>query len=434
MNIDTKKINVGIGFVTGRKHFKTVVKSHLDGWRQSGFLDRKKYALHLFVAYDLKYSGTHASDYHITDDEVLDSVDSAHYLGNGAIANEARELVAQKVLSPAEAKLLFGEGYAMKRNAVLHFALKSKMDYLIFLDDDEYPVANIRVGDGLAWKGQEVLSTHIQNLQYCDMTHGHHCGYISPIPSMGFSEVFAENDFRVLMDTISNDIVTWESVKAKQADGGVTFAELAVINNQEVEEVEELGGMKFISGANLGFNLKNLDKIFPFYNPPGARGEDTFLSTCIRACTIRKVPCYTFHDAYSAYPYLLSGVLPNQLKTMSANTSAIYTRFFKACIGWIRYKPLLLYITAQTEYSARIDGMRENLNLLIPKLCAYFGNEDFQGLLKELDFYHAHVVEHFEDFQATKCAWLKVVTRLKAAQTSTGLPRRVGLSRPSTEA
>ncbi|MGL4790150.1 MAG: hypothetical protein ACRCW1_01970 [Anaerotignaceae bacterium] len=113
------------------------------------------------------------------------------------------------------------------------------------------------------------------------MTHGHHCGYISPIPTINFNQTFTENDFRLLMDTISNDIITWDSIKAKLVDGGVTFAHVHVMNNSEVEEVEKLGGMKFISGANLGFNLENLDKIFPFYNPPGARGEDTFLSTSI---------------------------------------------------------------------------------------------------------------------------------------------------------
>lgn len=416
MNIETKKINVGIGFVTGRKNFKDVVKSYLDNWRQSVQADRKKYALHLFVAYDLKYMSTNANDYQMTENEILGSVDSTHYLGSGAIANEARELVEQKVLSQAQARLLFGEGYAMKRNAVLYFALKCKMDYLIFLDDDEYPVANIRVDNSIVWKGQEVLSAHIQNLQYCDMTHGHHCGYISPIPSIKFNELFKENDFQMLMDTLSNDIVTWDSIKEKLSDGGVTFAQLAAINKQTVEEVAKVGGMKFISGANLGFNLKNLDKIFPFYNPPGARGEDTFMSTCISACIIRKVPCYTFHDAYSAYHCLLSGVLPNRLKSMTTDTSANYTRFLKACIGWIRYKPLLLYITAQTEYSAQIDEMKKNLSLLIPKLCTYFKNEDFQVLCKELDFYHAHVAEHFEDFQATKNAWLKVVERLKPGQ------------------
>lgn len=416
MSLKTKKINVGIGFVTGRKNFKTVMKSYLDSWKQMGLLDRKKYALHLFVAYDLKYLGTEATDYRMTEEEVLRSVDSAYYLSSAFIANEARKLAEKKLLSVKETKLIFGEGYAMKRNAVLYFAMKNKMDCLIFLDDDEYPIANIQVDGGIAWKGQEVLATHIQNILHCDMTHGHHCGYISPIPQIKFNETFTEEDFKTFIETISNDIITWESVREKMENGGVSFAALDAINSCEVREVKEVGGMKFISGANLGINLENLDKLFPFYNPPGARGEDTFLSTCIGECTIRKVPCYTFHDAYSAYPCLLSGVLPNTLKAMSANTTTIYNRFLKACIGWIRYKPLLLYITRREEYELQIKTMRKNLNFIIPKICKYFGNEDFSTILKELDFYDSHVKEHFADFENTKAAWLKAVASLRTKQ------------------
>lgn len=413
MNNENKKINIGIGFVTGRKNFKKVVRAYLNSWKESGLLDRKKYALHLFVAYDLKYFGTEASDYKITEEDILGLVDSAHYLGNAAIANEARELVLEKTITAAQAKLIFGEGYAMKRNAVLYYALKCKMDSLIFLDDDEYPIANVRMGDSVVWKGQEVLSTHIQNIRHCDMTHGHHCGYISPIPQINFDERFTEADFQVFIETISNDIIEWDSVKQKMADGGVSFADLDVIEHRGCIEVKEVGGMKFVSGANLGLNLQNPDKLFPFYNPPGARGEDTFLSTCIGECTIRKVPCYTFHDAYCAYQGLLSGVLPNQFKTMNVSTASIYKRFLKASIGWIRYKPLLLYITRAEDYEAEIAQMQQQLERVIPKLCAYFGNEDFRAIQKELALYHAQVKEHFHDFEDTKCAWLKVMAGLK---------------------
>lgn len=408
MKLETKKINVGIGFVTGRKNFKNVVKSYLNNWNESGVLDRKKYALHLFVAYDLKYTGTEVSDYKITDEELLGTVDTAHYLGNMAIANEVRSLVESKTISAEEAKLVFGEGYGMKRNAVMYFALKNKMDSLIFLDDDEYPIANIQIGDSTVWKGQEVLSTHIQNIQHCDMTYGYHCGYISPIPQINFNKKFTEDDFRIFIETISNDIIMWDSVKEKMKDGGVSFAELDKIENRRIEEVKQANGMKFISGANLGFNLKNPGKIFPFYNPPNARGEDTFLSTCIGECTIRKVPCYTFHDAYSAYPSLLSGVLPNKFKVMNASAATIYKRFLKASIGWVRYKPLLLFITRRTQYAIEIAKMRESLNLVIPKICDYFGNDDFRVVIKELDFYDAHVREHFQEFENTKRAWIKI--------------------------
>ena len=85
------------------------------------------------------------SDYMITDETLTDTVDSAYYLGASAITNEAQSLVGKNVITLEEAELIFGEGYAMKRNAVLYFALKTQMDYLIFLDDDEYPIANIKI-------------------------------------------------------------------------------------------------------------------------------------------------------------------------------------------------------------------------------------------------------------------------------------------------
>ena len=413
MKIEKKKINVGVGFVTGRKNFKNVVKTYVDNWNESGLVDNKKYALHLFVAYDLKYKSTKLSDYKITDEEIMDMVDSAYYLGDSSIITEAQYLVEKKVISLKEAKLIFGEGYAMKRNAVLYFALKNKMDYLIFLDDDEYPIATIKINDSIVWKGQEVLSTHINNIKDVDMTHGHHCGYISPIPHLNFNDKLSEDDFRIFIESISNDIINWDSIKQKMNDGGVTYADLDIINSDITKDVKEINGMKFISGSNLGFNLKHIDKLFPFYNPPGARGEDTFLSTCISEYNIRKVPCYTFHDGFSNYEHLLLGVLPNQLKAMRADSSVINKRFLKACIGWIRYKPLLIYITQRNSYETEIMKMKEKLSNVIPKICDYFGNEEFKKILDELEFYDDHVEEHYKDFENTKLAWEKVMNFIK---------------------
>jgi len=407
------KINVGIGFVTGRKNFRSVAKTYVNNWNESSIIDSSDYALHLFVAYDLAYKTTKRSDYQISDEEILNTVDSAFYISNSAIENEVRHLIGTNDITRKESRLIFGEGYAMKRNSVLYFALKNKMDYLIFLDDDEYPIAPIQMSDSTVWKGQEVLSTHIANLGHCDMTHGHHCGYISPIPYLEFNEKLSEAEFGTFVEAISNDIITWKSVKEKMLNGGVTYADIDIIESKKIEIVKETYGMKFISGANLGFNLKDTDKLFPFYNPPGARGEDTFLSTCLSECTIRKIPCYTFHDGFSTYQNLLLGVLPNKLKTMNAQASnVIAKRFLQATIGWIRYKPLLLYITDKENYKSEIQKIRENLSRVLPQICGYFGNDKFKDILKELDYFDKHVEKHYRDFQATKKAWIKIVEYL----------------------
>ncbi|MEI7885694.1 MAG: hypothetical protein WCI30_10160 [Clostridia bacterium] len=411
------KMNVGVGFVTGRKSFKNLVKTYLENWNESMLGSGGKCSMNLFVAYDLQYTKTKVKDYKISDEEILDMVDSAYYLGNASIANEAEYLIEKEIVTRQEAKLIFGDGYAMKRNAVLYFALKNKMDYLIFLDDDEYPIANIKLGESMVWKGQEVLKTHIKNIKKADMTHGHHCGYISPIPYVEFNEKLTENEFRIFIESISNDIVNWDSVKQKMLDGGISYADLEIINNETVEYVKEINGMKFVSGANIGFNLKNLAKIFPFYNPPGARGEDTFLSTMIGECDIIKVPCYTFHDGFSAYPKLLLGVLPNKLKAMKADSIINNKRFLKATIGWIRYKPLLLYITQRDKYEEEIQKIKDNLTKVLPKICDYFGTKEYMHILSELDFFHTHVEEHYQDFEDTKDTWIKIIQFLNQNET-----------------
>lgn len=407
--IKSKKINIGIGFVTGRKNFLSVVRTYLYDWNNSEEGNSKKYALHLFVAYDLKFTNTELSDYQITDEEILAMVDSVHYLGPSAIANEAGSLVNKKVISAKEARIIFGEGYARKRNAVLYFALLNKMDALIFFDDDEYPVANVRMDGRLAWEGQSVLASHIRTIFQADMTAGFHCGYISPVPSMAFNEKLREEDFRTLMEAVSNDIISWESVKEKMEDGGITYGDESVIAFGTAEAVPAVNGMKFISGANLGMNLKNLSKLYPFYNPPGARGEDTFLSTCICENVVMRIPVYTFHDGFSACGGLLSGALPNSLKTMKSNSPVITKRFLKALIGWVRYKPLLLYITENDGYEARMEEMERQLKDVIPRLCDYYGNQDFSVILREFAYYRGHVKEHFEEFTTAKRAWIKMM-------------------------
>ncbi|MDQ5984251.1 MAG: hypothetical protein RUMPE_01291 [Eubacteriales bacterium SKADARSKE-1] len=407
-----KKINVGIGFATGRKRFPDVLKTYVNNWNDSDF-GNKNIAVHLFIAYDLSYKNTKESDFKTFDAETLSLVASAHYLSNSIIASEAQEMVHKKIISKKEAALIFSGGYAGKRNAILYYAIKNKMDYLIFIDDDEYPVAVVKTKNHLAWVGQEVFATHLKYLPNCDITHGHHCGYISPIPSFEFNENLSEDEFKIFIEAISNDIITWDSIKEKIDSGGVQYADKNILEDISSHTVEEIGGMKFISGANLGINLKSPEKIFAFYNPPKARGEDTFLSTCLGSANTQKVPCYTFHDGFEEYTNLLFGVLPTKLKPIEPNSAFIQKRFYNAAVGWSRYKPLLLYITKRENYEVEINNMQKSLAFVLPKISKYFGNDSFNKILDEVVYYSQHVKEHFNSFQKTKVAWTKIMRCMK---------------------
>jgi len=403
--------------MTGRKSFKSVLRTYVDSWNESRqSAPARDVALHLFVAYDLTYSNTEVADYTVTDDKVVRAVASAHYITGSSIRTEAQGLVKRKILTSKEAKLLFGgQGYGAKRNAILYLAVKDNLDYLIFLDDDEYPLATIRIGDRDFWTGQPVIATHLKYLPESDITQGHHCGYVSPIPQFEWNDQLSKNDFRLFIEAISNDILNWDSIEELMGSRGVTYADRSIIEAIQAEEIPETDGMKFISGSNLGLNLKPCSRLRPFYSPPGARGEDAFLSTSLSDRKVIRIPSYVFHDGFSYYQHLLRGVLPSTLRAVPSRDAYAARRFLKACIGWIRYKPMLTYVINREGYEAEITSIKERLAIAVPRLCAYFGTDDFNRIPIELEHYHRHVKDHFRDFEDAKIAWARVMASLEDA-------------------
>lgn len=402
-------IMVGIGFATGRKNFQKVLKTQIYNWKDSGLVENKRISLNLLVAYDLTYQKTKATDFTKVPRELAEQIDQKIFIGRSSVKEEINDLILKNVITLEEAHLIFGKGYAATRNAVLYNAIKQHMDYLIFLDDDEYPMAVTNTRKTAIWSGQHVLSTHLKYIARADITHGNHCGYVSPIPFVEFNEIMTEDIFRSFIGAISNDIVNWDTIKTVMNNGGVTYADTNKLINDEAIEVPEINHAKFISGANLCINLTDPRRVYPFYNPPGARGEDTFLSTCLSERHVLRVPCYTFHDGFSTYNHLLDGVLPLQLKFIKADTEQIITRFYKACIGWIRYKPLLLYITQPERYEEMIEEMQSQLQKVLPKICVYFGQPEFMNVLTELKKYHKNVEKHYHEFLETKRIWANLM-------------------------
>jgi hypothetical protein len=386
-----KSAQVGIGFAAGRKSFQKVLKTYVYNWRESGLHEKGHYRLNLLVAYDLKYANTISTDYTNVSQDLIDMIEDTCFIGSNVINKEIDFLTRRNVISEREAKLFFGSGYAAKRNAVLYMAVKNGIDYLIFLDDDEYPLAVTHNRSTALWSGQSVLSTHLDYIKDADITNGYHCGYISPIPYMEFNDKMTEEDFKLFIRAVSNDIINWDSIRAVMNNGGVTYADTNVLIRETAEEVAEVDHTKFISGANLCINLTDPCRIRPFYNPPGARGEDTFLSTCLSDRRVLRVPCYTFHDGFSTYNHLLDGVLPIDLQYIRADSEQIVGRFFRAAIGWVRYKPLLIYITQNERYEEKINEMRQLLSVSLPKLCDYFKKDNFMKISNELDKYDANV-------------------------------------------
>ncbi len=406
-----KTIQLGIGFATGRKSFRKVLNAYIRNWSEA----RKqlppdyKISLNLFVAYDTDYLKTQSTDYTNLSQDIVDQFDQIVFLGAKNALRSIEQLQQRAEFTKTELRSVFGSGYAGKRNAILYAALERHMDYLLFLDDDEYPLAVTKSRDVCLWSGQHVILSHLLEIPNADYTNGLHCGYISPIPQIPFSSAFTEEDFRAFIEAISNDIINWDNMRTLMQSGGVTYASTDILMKKHPEEVREVNQCKFISGANLCINLTKPERTFPFYNPPGARGEDTFLSTMLHDRTVLEIPVYAFHDGFSSYKNILSGVLPTELEPIKADAPNIVARFLSACIGWVRYKPLLVYLTNPGGYENEIQRMRETLTNVLPKLAAYFQNDGFLNILNELEEYQANAKKHAAQLNLAQRTWQKLV-------------------------
>ena len=409
--MESEKRTLGIGFATGRKSFRKVLKAYVYSWKQAlkRNEDLRRIGLTLFVAYDLDYSHTQSTDFTNLPQDIVDVFENIVFLGTKHAQRSVLHLIDDGTITQRDAKMLFGTGYGGKRNAILYAALENQVDYLMYLDDDEYPVAVTKSRDVCLWGGQHVLPGHLRHIEHADITNGHHCGYISPIPQIAFNEVLTEDTFRLFIEAISNDIISWDSIRRKMKSGGVTYANTSILTSDEATDVREENHCKFISGANLCINLTKPERTFPFYNPPGARGEDTFLSTLLSERTVKRIPYYTFHDGFSAYNHVLDGVLPVELAPITTADARTVTRFYKACLGWVRYKPLLTYLTRRDSYESRIERMKDALQESIPAVCRYFGRPEFEELLPQLERYHRNVRRHERQFTEVQMVWQKML-------------------------
>ena len=402
-----KEINFGIGFVTGRANVCRIINSYYKEILEQVKKYEKKVNITIFVLFDTKYQQTPREEFYNINAEVYKDI-KVRYITPEDIKEEVKKLTARNNMNVDDMEFFLGHGHAKGRNTVMYYAIKYKMDYLLFWDDDEYPVATSKENGKNVWLRQDNILRHIEFMEKekTDVTIGYHCGYISPIPYIDFNDKFTEQDLKEFIEVISNDIISWESIREKMKNNnGVTYAKKELANGNGAYEIKSDGIGKWVAGSTLCLNLNNRDKIPAFYNPPLARGEDTFFSTLLGNSKIYRIPVYHFHDGFLKYTEIMDGIYPKSLRKINIKEDRIKSRFLKATIGWIKYKPLLLYIKDREAYRNEINEMVEKLQIIVPKLNEMFNDNCFSALLEELEIYDRDVEKHYEDYIRTNEIW-----------------------------
>ena len=384
---------IGLGFVTGRANVCNILNNTYLHLIEQFKDHNKNVEIIVFILFDTEYQGTPRKEFYKVNSKVQDYF-KIIYITPESLNEEKDVLLKNNTVNEKEFNLFFGHGHAKGRNTVMYFALKNKIDYLLFWDDDEYPVACIKDEEtnNIKWIEQDNIYMHVKHIDKADVTIGHHCGYISPIPYVELGQEVDQDKFKCFIRAMGNDIISWDSIREKFVKyKGITYADYKIANGEGVYEIQSDGVGKWVAGSTLCLNLNHIEKIPAFYNPIGARGEDTFFSTKLNNSIVLKIPVYHFHDGFLKYTNIAKGEYPEKLRKIRTTEQQIESRFLQASKGWIKYKPLLEYIKDNKNYKETIKETYENLKIGIPEVNKLFENNDFSILLNELEEYDRNV-------------------------------------------
>lgn len=410
------EINFAIGFLTGRPVVCNIINTYYKHILDQAERFEKKVNITIYILYDLNYQNVDKEEFYRINKEVHESSIKIKYITSEDMKRERTEIINKQILDRREAMAFFGYGYARGRNTLMYFALKDKIDYLLFWDDDEYPYAVEKdENNNLIWKKQDNILQHLKYIENANVTTAHRCGYISPIPYVDYKNEIKEEIFKEYIDTISNDIVNWNNIKEKfEKHNGVTFAEPEIANGKGAYEKKKEDGVKWVDGSTLCLNLREIEKIPAFFNPLAARGEDTFFSMGLTNSKVVKIPVYHFHDSFLKYTQIMDDVFPKYLRKIEkGEAKVIEERFLSASRGWIKYKPLFLYITDRENYAESIKKIEKSLNDCIVKINDIFEHEDFTVVLEDFNIYHNRVEDDYQKYLDINRIWNKLKSSIE---------------------
>ena len=405
------KINVGIGFISGRPNVCKIINSYEQFIQQQLKKLEIEVNVTIYILYDLNYQHTIRTDFYGILPQAYKNM-KIKYITPENILEYEKVLMSRYELSKEDTKLFIGNGYAKARNTILYCAMQHNMDYILFWDDDEYPVANVMSNNQIQWIKQENILQHVKNMDSSEVTVGYRCGMMNPVPYIKYTDEIKEEDYKNFIDALENEVISWEKIKKMRENPScIAYADLDIAEGKiKPEYLKKIGKENFVLGSGICINLKNIDSIPAFYNPPKARGEDTFFSCALRNKNARvlKIPTYHFHDSFLQFTGIMKDRYPKNLNKKSFVDSDIEQRFLKATIGWTRYKPLLYYINDRKNYEKIIEETRDKLKKSVKKINTEFITCDFSCLIKELNKYDKDVQKHYHEYMKVNELWDKL--------------------------
>ncbi|MFQ5531246.1 MAG: hypothetical protein ACE5ES_01380 [Candidatus Nanoarchaeia archaeon] len=399
-------MKIALTIPTGRSRVKEVVKAFVENAVLHG-CNPKDFSIYLSI--DTGFENTKLSDFKL-DPRVENRVNKVVYISRQKRAQIGRWVAKKCNVDLEIVKNLFvGSGYSKQRNSALFLALKDGNDYAICLDDDEAPFIPIKKENGkICWKNLDFFTPHLKELSTgTDITRGPYMGYLSPIPS-DFDRDVPEEIREKLGEALKwgSEIITKYSFfdlinKIKY------LSEEKLIETEAIVIEEGETGKQVLTG-NMGINLHSVreGKIPIFYNPPKARGEDAIFAMQLSDLVVKEVKSYIFHDPFKVYPEIFEGKFPEILKRIPL-TSDSKQRFANALMGWLKYAPILINLTSNSEEKKQ-QKIKEMLNKIeepTQELANLLDLPELKECKKILAKYNRNVEFHYNNLIIVQKEW-----------------------------
>lgn len=398
---------IALTIPTGRPNVKKSVKAFLENAVSHGY-SLSDFSVYLSI--DREYQKTEKEDFYL-DSDLVEGLKKVVY-----IFEEDRELLATEIVREFNFKsdlinnLFSGRGYSKQRNSALIFALKDNNDYAICFDDDEAPFVPIKRADGsVSWKNLDFFGPHVNALSSgADITRGPYLGYLSPVPS-DFEKNIPSEIRKKLGEALQwgNDVIT--SYSFFDLMNKIKYLEEEELVSPSRPFVVESGkNGKHIYAGNMGINLKSLrsGKVPIFYTPPSARGEDTIFALQLDELEVVEVNSFIFHDPFGLYPDVFDHEFPEFLRSIPV-TDKTKERFASALVGWLKYAPILIFMTSKTEAerSHRLGEMLSKISEPTQQLAEVLDCPEINTCETVLRNYSLNVEKHLNELNTVQALW-----------------------------
>jgi hypothetical protein len=295
-------------------------------------------------------------------------------------------------LDPA-AHALFShlDNVALWKSRMLFYAYGKGYDALILWDEDQYPI----------WTDQSAayFEPLLQPLAAgYTIASAQRCGYLNGYPLDIHTKV--EPQILATLEhclTMSNEI-TYPGMFLAPETGFVGHGQAFQGQAKWVEG-------KWIASGECAYNLRK-DVLPLFFQPPKARGEDTFFSTMLNdPAAIYHAPVAHFHDPHGV---LLHRSVRKWDEITVEYPQGLEAKFVNLVKGWLSYAPLYLRLEA-LDWKTKIGEIADALRTLRGPHRAFF--EQFQA-------YRARVEQDYENYQRLGDNWRTLITHLQKQEFS----------------